>query len=115
MECKTPKEKQIIRNEVGLMNICKENENILRCYECFDFKQRLWIFLEYMNAGCLTSLVEEKKGAIDERVCAYILYSVLKGLNALHSRGILHRDIKSDNILVNKNGDVKIADFGYAA
>lgn len=70
--------------------------------------------MEYMDGGCLTPVVEEKKGNIPERVCAYILYQTLKGLLYLHSKNILHRDIKSDNILINSNGDLKLADFGYA-
>jgi len=68
-----------------------------------------------MDAGCLTPIVEERKGNITEGVCAYILYQTLRGLYSLHKRNIVHRDIKSDNILVSENGDLKLADFGYAA
>jgi len=68
-----------------------------------------------MDAGCLTPIVEERKGNISEGVCAYILYQTLKGLHALHLKNIVHRDIKSDNILISESGALKLADFGYAA
>lgn len=103
-----------IKNEVAIMMMCKENESILKCIDAYDFKERLWIFLEYMDVGALTGMLEERRGNIDERICAYILRRTLEGLYFLHSRGIVHRDIKSDNILTNKEGDIKLADFGYA-
>ena len=115
IEPENAKERSIIRNELGIMQMCKENDNVIQCFEAFDYRQRLWIFLEFMDAGCLTPIVEERKGNISEGVCSYILYQTLRGLNALHKRNIVHRDIKSDNILVNENGDLKLADFGYAA
>lgn len=68
-----------------------------------------------MDAGCLTPIVEERKGNISENVCAYILCQTLKGLQSLHIRNIVHRDIKSDNILINEKGELKLGDFGYAA
>ena len=70
--------------------------------------------MELMDVGALTELLEEKKGNIDERFCAYILRKSLEGLYYLHSKSIIHRDIKSDNILCNKHGDIKLCDFGYA-
>ena len=51
---------------------------------------------------------------MDEKVIAYILRKTVEGLLYLHSRGIVHRDIKSDNVLLNSKGDIKLADFGYA-
>lgn len=96
------------------MLLCKENVGVLRCFECFDFKNRLWIFLEMMDGGALTPMLEELGGNYSEAFCKYICHQVLMGLKYLHDRNILHRDIKSDNILVSKAGDIKLADFGYA-
>mmetsp|Transcript_9891 Transcript_9891/g.7440 ORF Transcript_9891/g.7440 Transcript_9891/m.7440 type:complete len:87 (-) Transcript_9891:349-609(-) len=86
MEPKSEKERNIIKNEIGLMIKCaKETDSILQCYEVFDYKERLWLFLEYMDCGCLTDLAEESKGQIPENICAYILYQTLRGLDFLHS------------------------------
>jgi len=115
MEPKNEKERALIRNELAVMTKCKDNDNVIKCYDAYDYKSRLWFFLEFMDAGCLTPIVEERKGKISENVCAYILYHTLNGLYSLHRRNIVHRDIKSDNILINNNGDLKLADFGYAA
>lgn len=96
------------------MLMCTSEDSILQCIDAYDHRERLWVFLELMDVGALTEILEEKKGNIDEKVCAYILKRTLEGLYFLHKRGIVHRDIKSDNILVNTQGDIKLADFGYA-
>lgn len=51
---------------------------------------------------------------IEEKVIAYLIREILKGLNSIHKRRQVHRDLKSDNILINRRGDIKIGDFGYA-
>ena len=114
VEPKTQQERESVVNEVGIMLMCKANDGIIRCFECFDFKSRLWIFLEMMDGGALTPMLEELSGKHSEKFCKYVSYRVLQGLKYLHDRHILHRDIKSDNILVSSQGDIKLADFGYA-
>jgi len=56
VEPKNEKERKIILNEIGLMQMCMENQGILKVLEAYDFKQRLWIFVELMD-DALTSFV----------------------------------------------------------
>ena len=67
-----------------------------------------------MDGGALTPMIEDMGGKVTEEFCKYVCYRVLLGLKYLHDRHILHRDIKSDNILVSFDGAIKLADFGYA-
>ena len=97
------------------MQMCKDNDNVIKWYDAFDYGERLWIFLEFMDGGSLNPIVEECMGNISEGVCSFILYQTIKGLASLHKRNIVHRDIKSDSILVNEQGNLKLACFGDAA
>ncbi|MCO5570188.1 hypothetical protein L7F22_023906 [Adiantum nelumboides] len=71
----------------------------------------LSIFLEYVPGGSVGSCLR-KHGKLDEATIKSFLQQILVGLNYLHNRGILHRDLKADNLLVDFNGVVKISDFG---
>jgi serine/threonine protein kinase len=113
VEPKNEKERNIILNEVGLMQMCTENNLMLKVLEAYDYKERLWIFVELMD-DALTSYVQNWWKSYSENICRYVLRRALEALNYLHERNIIHRDIKSDNLLMSVNGDVKLADFGYA-
>jgi serine/threonine protein kinase len=63
----------------------------------------------------LTELCTDLGGRIREDVMAYILKSMLNGLVFLHDGYRLHRDIKSDNVLLSTGGEIKLGDFGFAA
>lgn len=80
MEPKKQEEINSVVNEVGIMLMCKENDGILRCFECYYFKNRIWIFLEMMDGGALTPMLEETGGKNSEEFCKYICLKVLQGL-----------------------------------
>ncbi|GAM19688.1 hypothetical protein SAMD00019534_028630 [Acytostelium subglobosum LB1] len=76
----------------------------------------LWVAMEFMGGGCLTEVLEQFSTIkLTESQIAYICAESLKGLAYIHNQYRIHRDIKSDNILLGSDGSVKLADFGYAA
>ena len=96
------------------MTVLSQNPNVVTYYESFNYNSCLWIVIELMQ-GNLTDLLMDKFGMIPECLMAYICREVLIGLKHLHSQFRIHRDIKSDNILLSINGNIKLGDFGYAA
>jgi mitogen-activated protein kinase kinase kinase len=71
------------------------------------------IFLEYVPGGSVTVLLRNY-GAFEEVLVSNFVRQILQGLCYLHDRGIIHRDIKGANILVDNKGGVKISDFGIS-
>lgn len=71
------------------------------------------IFLEYVPGGSIGSVLH-KHGKFDEYVVRSFTWQILDGLEYLHSKGVLHRDLKADNILVEMTGICKITDFGIS-
>lgn len=70
--------------------------------------------LDYMDGRELTHVIKEYGEHYSDNFMKYSIYMAAKGLADMHSQGILHRDIKSDNILCNRNGDIKLADLDVA-
>ena len=62
----------------------------------------------------LTGYIQALCKTYSENIVKYVLKKSLEGLDFLHQKHIIHRDIKSDNLLMSIKGDVKLADFGYA-
>eukprot|EP00270_Netrium_digitus_P010465 TRINITY_DN3250_c0_g1_i1.p1 TRINITY_DN3250_c0_g1~~TRINITY_DN3250_c0_g1_i1.p1 ORF type:complete len:353 (+),score=59.82 TRINITY_DN3250_c0_g1_i1:178-1236(+) len=86
---------------------------IVDCYGIFDTMGEISFVLELMDGGTLADVVKAQ-GSIPEQYLAEISRHVLQGLQYLHREHVVHRDIKPSNLLINRDGQVKIADFGVS-
>ncbi|KAF6771537.1 hypothetical protein AHF37_10175 [Paragonimus kellicotti] len=112
LEIKPMVRTQIIR-ELQVLHDCN-SPYIVGYYGAFFADGDISLCMEYMDGGSL-DIVLQHAGRIPEPIVAKLLYSVLKGLVYLgQTLHIIHRDVKPSNILVNRNGEVKLCDFGVS-
>lgn len=90
-----------------------DHENIVQYLGYEESSKYLSIFLEYVPGGTISSCLK-KYGRFNQEVTKSFTSQILAGLEYLHSKGILHRDLKADNILVEPTGICKISDFGIS-
>ncbi|KAJ3342655.1 Protein kinase [Gonapodya sp. JEL0774] len=105
--------KELLVNEILVMKE-SPHPNIINYIESYLVRNsELWVILEYMEGGALTDIIDNN--SLTEPQISTVVGETLKGLSFLHQKSIIHRDIKSDNILLDTEGRVKITDFGFSA
>ena len=102
-----------ILNEINIMKKI-DHQNIMKIYEFYSTESTFYLVLEFCEGGDLADLVIRNE--LSEFQVIYIMFQILSAINYCHKMKILHRDLKTDNILIKKNEDglyrVKICDFG---
>ncbi|KFM67355.1 Serine/threonine-protein kinase 3, partial [Stegodyphus mimosarum] len=104
---------QEIIKEISIMQQC-DSPYVVKYYGSYFKGTDLWIVMEYCGGGSVSDIMRLRKKTLMEEEIATILCDTLKGLEYLHYRRKIHRDIKAGNILLNTEGHAKLADFGVA-
>lgn len=107
--------KEALLDEISIMKEGK-HKNVINFLDAFlvNDNRMLWVVMDYMDGGALIDLIDNNP-SISERHIATLCRETCLGLQHLHSKQIVHRDIKSDNVLIDSRGHVKITDFGFCA
>lgn len=110
IQIKSDTKLETIESEIAMMQSCN-HKNIVKYYGTYSHQNDLWIVMELIEGGKLTDLI--MKTRFSEPEIAAVCFHTLNSLKYLHETKRIHRDIKSDNILLTKQGDIKLADFGF--
>lgn len=88
-----------------------DNEWVVKLYYSFQDKDNLYFVMDYIPGGDLMSLLI-KCGTFDETLTRFYISELLCAIESVHKMGFIHRDIKPDNILIDRDGHIKLTDFG---
>ena len=103
---------EALRKEIQILRGLKHN-HIVRYYGMVENSDSVSLFMEFMKGGSIYNLIS-KQGALCEKEVSKYCQQILEGIAYLHDSGIVHRDLKCANILLDDYGNCKLADFGIS-
>ncbi|XP_056873532.1 serine/threonine-protein kinase PAK 6-like isoform X1 [Takifugu flavidus] len=112
MDLRKQQRRELLFNEVVIMRDY-HHQNVVQMYRSALVGEELWVIMEYLQGGALTHIICQTR--LNEEQIATVCEGVLQALTYLHSQGVIHRDIKSDSILLTLDGRIKLSDFGFCA
>ncbi len=89
------------------------HQNVVAVYDCFEWRGDRFIAQEYVDGANLAHVLAGV-GRFEPRIAMLVALEISRGLEEIHARAIVHRDVKPSNILLGRTGEAKIADFGIA-
>ncbi|KAG5474292.1 hypothetical protein LSCM1_03072 [Leishmania martiniquensis] len=98
--------------ELRVEQMLKGEPNVTQLLETFKQKNRLYLVMEYIPRSLL-DVLERRPHGLPEDSLAVLLYTILLGIRSCHRNGIIHRDVKPENILVRDDGTASLCDFGF--
>lgn len=102
-----------IKREIGTLKLLK-HPNVVRLHEVIASKTKIYMVLEYVNGGELFDKISSK-GKLSEAVGRRLFQQLIDAVSYCHDKGIFHRDLKLENVLVDAVGNIKVSDFGLSA
>lgn len=98
--------------EVSIMKLLN-HPNIVKLFEVIETEKTLYLVMEYINNGEVFEYLV-KNGRMKENIARQKFRQIVSAVQYLHSKNIIHRDLKAENLLLDHNLDVKIVDFGFS-
>ncbi|XP_039934090.1 serine/threonine-protein kinase 10 [Hirundo rustica] len=114
IETKSEDELEDYMVEIEILATC-EHPHIVRLLGAFYWDGKLWIMIEFCPGGAVDAAMLELDRGLTEPQIQVICRQMLEALHYLHSKRIIHRDLKAGNVLLTQDGDIKLADFGVSA
>ena len=108
----TPEDYELVKQEISILKIVK-HKYIVQLYEILETPQHIYIIMEYCEGKDLMDFILSKQH-LSELESLKFFQQLINALFYLHSQNIAHRDVKIDNMLLDKNKDLKLVDFGLS-
>lgn len=106
-------ERQLALNEINVLAML-DHPNIISYFDSFEEDGVLMIEMEYADNGTLAHYLSKQESSLEEKVILMMFQQIVAAIRHIHSHNILHRDLKTDNIFLTKEGVIKIGDFGIS-
>ena len=102
-----------LQHEISILE-STSHPNIVKYFGAYSESNTLWIVMEYCEGGTVENVFKTLNRGLSEDECACVAQSVLRGLAYLHALPVLHRDVKCSNMLITRNGEIRLSDFGVS-